>query len=155
MDHLDDTPYEAYGCYTQHKAADARRIRRQRHPPFQARLAHDQFMKTYHKAWLDTYVDGKVGPYMSLLRLCQSFSARHRFLQRVPCYMKLPELDMVLIQNDFAAAFWNKRWRHGSIQLTASHLVARRNPVVTSGEKRLAMIKRSIKGFLPTRSRSP
>ncbi|RHY90934.1 hypothetical protein DYB35_003745 [Aphanomyces astaci] len=66
------------------------------------------FMKTYHKAWLDTYVDGKVGPYMSLLRLCQSFSARHRFLQRVPCYTKLPKLDMVLIQNDFAAAFWNK-----------------------------------------------
>ncbi|RHZ32850.1 hypothetical protein DYB26_013371, partial [Aphanomyces astaci] len=43
-----------------------------------------------------------------LLRLCQSFAARHRFSQRVPCYTKLPVLDMVLIRNDFAAAFWNK-----------------------------------------------
>ncbi|RLO01201.1 hypothetical protein DYB28_007881, partial [Aphanomyces astaci] len=66
------------------------------------------FMKVYHKAWLDTYVVGKVDPYKSLLRLCQSFAARHRFSQRVPCYTKLPELDMVLIRNDFAAAFWNK-----------------------------------------------
>ncbi|RHZ08900.1 hypothetical protein DYB31_016671, partial [Aphanomyces astaci] len=55
------------------------------------------FMKDYHKAWLDTYVVGKVDPYKSLLRLCQSFAARHRFSQRVPCYTKLPELDMVLM----------------------------------------------------------
>ncbi|RLO05108.1 hypothetical protein DYB28_005701 [Aphanomyces astaci] len=30
------------------------------------------FMKAYHKAWLDTYVVGKVDPYKSLLRLCQT-----------------------------------------------------------------------------------
>ncbi|RHY70433.1 hypothetical protein DYB30_013411 [Aphanomyces astaci] len=66
------------------------------------------FMKTYLKAWLDTYVDGKVDPYKSLLRLCQSFAVHHRFSQRVPCYTKLPELDMALIRNDFAATFWNK-----------------------------------------------
>ncbi|RHY55266.1 hypothetical protein DYB30_008128 [Aphanomyces astaci] len=66
------------------------------------------FMKVYHKAWLDTYVVGKVDPYKSLLRFCQSFAARHRFSQGVPCYTNLPELDMVFIRNDFAAAFWNK-----------------------------------------------
>ncbi|RHZ26065.1 hypothetical protein DYB37_011187 [Aphanomyces astaci] len=111
MDHLDDTPYEAYGCYTQREAADARRTRRQGHIiPFKHDLltfmkdvSRDEhiltsmhminFMKANHKAWLDTYV---------------SFAARHCFSQRVPCYIKLPELDMVLIRNDFAAAFWNK-----------------------------------------------
>ncbi|RHY14701.1 hypothetical protein DYB36_010191 [Aphanomyces astaci] len=65
------------------------------------------FMRTYQKAWLDTYVEGKVEHYKSLLRLWQSFAARHRFSQRVPCHTKLPEISMVLIRNDFAATFWN------------------------------------------------
>ncbi|ETV66722.1 hypothetical protein H257_16823 [Aphanomyces astaci] len=68
------------------------------------------FMKTYHKAWLDAYVDGKVDPYKSLLRLCHWFALRQRFSQLVPCNTKLAELDMVLIRvlirNDFAATFY-------------------------------------------------
>ncbi|ETV65048.1 hypothetical protein H257_18136 [Aphanomyces astaci] len=95
MDHLDDTPCEAYGCYKHAKRPALGGQGAKGHDPFQ----------TYLKAWMDTYVDGNVDPYKSLLRLCQSFATRHRFSKLIPYYTKLPELDMALILNDFAATF--------------------------------------------------
>ncbi|RHY38061.1 hypothetical protein DYB38_002975 [Aphanomyces astaci] len=73
------------------------------------------FMKTYHKAWLDEYTAAKPDPYKSLLRLCQSFAKRHRFSQRVPCFTKQPEGDLLRIRDEFAADFWNK-YKHQSPQ---------------------------------------
>ncbi|KAF0756593.1 hypothetical protein AaE_004574, partial [Aphanomyces astaci] len=66
------------------------------------------FMKTYHAAWLADYKLGKRDPYKSLLKLCQDFARRHNFSQRVPCFTKIPSVDMVALRNDFAAQFWNK-----------------------------------------------
>ncbi|RQM15837.1 hypothetical protein B5M09_012063 [Aphanomyces astaci] len=122
MDHLDDTPCEAYGCYKHAKRPALggqgakgmipfkydlitfmKDARRNQHILTSMHMIN--FSKTYLKAWMDTYVDGNVDPYKSLLRLCQSFATRHRFSKLIPYYTKLPELDMALILNDFAATF--------------------------------------------------
>ncbi|KAF0709004.1 hypothetical protein AaE_013015 [Aphanomyces astaci] len=66
------------------------------------------FMKTYYEDWLTTYTEGKRDGYKSLLKLCQDFARRHNFLQRVPCYTKIPTVDMELLRDEFAARFWVK-----------------------------------------------
>ncbi|RHY01192.1 hypothetical protein DYB25_007348 [Aphanomyces astaci] len=66
------------------------------------------FMKTYHAAWLDDYKVGKRDSYKSLLKLCQDFARRHNFSQRVPCYTKMPSVDMEALRNDSAGQCWNK-----------------------------------------------
>ncbi|RLO07729.1 hypothetical protein DYB28_000450 [Aphanomyces astaci] len=66
------------------------------------------FMKTYNAAWLHDYKVGKRDSYKSLLKLCQDFAQRHNFSQRVPCYTKMPSVDMEALRNDFAGECWNK-----------------------------------------------
>ncbi|ETV81648.1 hypothetical protein H257_05275 [Aphanomyces astaci] len=66
------------------------------------------FMKTYHAAWLDVYKVGKRDSYKSLLKLCHDFTRRHNFSQRVPCYTKMPSVDMEALRNDLAGQCWNK-----------------------------------------------
>ncbi|RLO02404.1 hypothetical protein DYB28_010608 [Aphanomyces astaci] len=62
-------------------------------------------------AWLEAYLVNKKSDdtgYFSLLRLCQRFSARHRFSQQVPVETKMPQADMTQIRDEFAASFWSK-----------------------------------------------
>ncbi|KAF0701979.1 hypothetical protein AaE_016202, partial [Aphanomyces astaci] len=69
------------------------------------------FIKTHHMAWLEAYLVNKKSDdigYFSLLRLCQRFSARHRFSQQVPVETKMPQVDMTQIRDEFAASFWSK-----------------------------------------------
>ncbi|RHY14123.1 hypothetical protein DYB32_010874 [Aphanomyces invadans] len=69
------------------------------------------FMKTHHMDWFQDYVASKKSDdhaYCSLLKLCQRFSQRHRFSQRVPCVTKEPQVDLAEKKATFAAAFWDK-----------------------------------------------
>ncbi|RHY24476.1 hypothetical protein DYB36_012672 [Aphanomyces astaci] len=66
------------------------------------------FMKTYYEDWLTTYTEDKRDGYKSLLKLCQDFARRHNFSQRVPCYTKIPTVDMELLRDEFSARFWGK-----------------------------------------------
>ncbi|KAF0692514.1 Aste57867_16416 [Aphanomyces stellatus] len=69
------------------------------------------FMKQHHMEWLESYLKSKKNDeraYHSLLRLCQRFTARYRFSQRVPCLTKVPREDLIETRDNFAAAFWDK-----------------------------------------------
>ncbi|KAF0684579.1 Aste57867_23450 [Aphanomyces stellatus] len=69
------------------------------------------FMKQHHMEWLESYLKSKKNDecaYHSLLRLCQRFTARCRFLQRVPCLTEVPREDIIETRDNFAAAFWDK-----------------------------------------------
>ncbi|ETW08807.1 hypothetical protein H310_01318 [Aphanomyces invadans] len=66
------------------------------------------FMKAYHPTWLEDYKAAKKDAYKSLLKLCQDFAKRHNFSQRVPCRTKLPTGEVIALQHQFAAKFWDK-----------------------------------------------
>ncbi|KAF0716402.1 Aste57867_2874 [Aphanomyces stellatus] len=69
------------------------------------------YMKSNHMEWLTDYLASKKSEdraYHSLLRLCQRFSARYRFSQRVPCASKLKQVELLETKKKFAAEFWAK-----------------------------------------------
>ena len=61
--------------------------------------------------WLESYLSDKKDEstaYRSLFRLCQRFSERHGFSQRVPCYTKIPSHELGASRVTFAQRFWAK-----------------------------------------------
>ncbi|KAH9123127.1 hypothetical protein AeMF1_005810 [Aphanomyces euteiches] len=73
------------------------------------------YMKQHQTDWLSDYLPNKkteTAAYHSLLRLCQQFSARHRFSQRVPCVSKVRQGDLNELRDDFARDFWSRFGEH-------------------------------------------
>ncbi|RHY98005.1 hypothetical protein DYB37_004741 [Aphanomyces astaci] len=69
------------------------------------------FMKLHHMEWLEEYLAAKTNDdraYHSLMRLCQRFSLRYRYSQRVPCVSRLTQAVLMETRDNFAAAFWDK-----------------------------------------------
>ncbi|KAH9102948.1 hypothetical protein AeMF1_020601 [Aphanomyces euteiches] len=69
------------------------------------------FMKMHHMDWLEEYLSTKSSDdsaYASLARLCQRFSSRYRFSQRVPCLTKMTHQDLSATREAFAISFWEK-----------------------------------------------
>ncbi|RLN78266.1 hypothetical protein DYB28_000851, partial [Aphanomyces astaci] len=69
------------------------------------------FMKLHHMEWLEDYLAAKTNDdraYHSLMRLCQRFSLRYRYSQRVPCVTRLTQAVLRETRDNFAAAFWDK-----------------------------------------------
>ncbi|KAG9411204.1 hypothetical protein AC1031_016842 [Aphanomyces cochlioides] len=68
-------------------------------------------MKMHHMVWLEEYLAKKSiddSVYASLARLCQRFSVRYCFSQRVPCVSKMTQQDLSNTRDDFAISFWEK-----------------------------------------------
>ncbi|KAH9144859.1 hypothetical protein AeRB84_011205 [Aphanomyces euteiches] len=73
------------------------------------------YMKQHQTDWQSDYLSNKkieTAAYHSLLRLCQRFSARHRFSQRVPCVSKVRQGELNELRDDFARDFWSRFGEH-------------------------------------------
>ncbi|KAH9087994.1 hypothetical protein LEN26_019708 [Aphanomyces euteiches] len=73
------------------------------------------YIKQHQTDRLSEYLSDKkteTAAYHSLLRVCQQFSARHRFSQRVPCVSKVRQGDLNELRDDFARDVWSRFGEH-------------------------------------------
>ncbi|RHY77081.1 hypothetical protein DYB34_012518, partial [Aphanomyces astaci] len=63
------------------------------------------YLKRYHRAWLDCYLANKNCGYQSLLKLLQQFCRRHGFSRQKPAKSKKTQVDLAAIRTTFAADY--------------------------------------------------
>ncbi|ETV68263.1 hypothetical protein H257_15719 [Aphanomyces astaci] len=69
------------------------------------------WLKNHQPEWLESYLGSKTNvdrAYKCLLVMCQRFTHRHGFAQRVPCFSKLKKAELQELQMSFSASFWTK-----------------------------------------------
>ncbi|RQM25257.1 hypothetical protein B5M09_013286 [Aphanomyces astaci] len=63
------------------------------------------YLKRYHRAWLDGYLANTNCGYQSLLKLLQRFCHRHGFTRQKPAKSKKTQADLAAIRSTFAADY--------------------------------------------------